>query len=359
MSANDTQRPKRRSWRNDTDDAAETTNIPLLDEVVAEHPSIAPDPVTSTQAGARRARLRDDDLTTRSGHYILTYGLPRAGKTAFQSFLTYYLTHVGPFTTTPLLTPEDSAQGWEPQAVINSWIRAWRNGRFPARTSSAEDDIRELRFRMTPKDGVRTPLEFGFLEVGGELMRKVVVDETGNPELAETLRAYLTNPLIDLLLMLVVDPEAGLDNDLLFDNLLTHLAVNAPGLEQRAALGVLISKPRLALQQLKAADAGFSHYPALRGELSEEYLARFAPRTYRAIEDWPNPQRTGIMALDLGYCAALDSANGTADSAADAPVVLRQDHADIAAITRWIYRLFTGQRIGPTRLQRLLQWLKR
>ena len=59
MSANDPQLPKRRIWRDSTGDASETTKMPFLDDVVAEHPTTAPDPVISTHAGARRGRQRN------------------------------------------------------------------------------------------------------------------------------------------------------------------------------------------------------------------------------------------------------------------------------------------------------------
>jgi hypothetical protein len=358
VSSNDRNEPKPagyRSWQ--PAETPPTPDVPPAGEALPDPvPADGPLAEAATEGTTRRHRLRDDDLEQRSGHYILSYGLPGAGKTAFQSFLTYYLSLVGPFSTTLRFSPETSAQGWEPQAVVNQWTRDWSAGRFPGRTPSAEDDIRELCFRVVPKRGARAPLEFGFLEVGGELMRRVIVDTDLEPTLSQTLRSYLANPAIDLLLLLVVDPDQGLENDLLFDNLLTHLQIIVPELRSRARLGVLISKPQTALRQLRKTNQGLAHYPELRGELCEDYLRAFAPRTYQLFEDWPNPERTAVMALHLGESAALAPAD--AHAAAGAIRITSPDYTDIGRIAGWIYRQFTGETLGPTRLQRLLNWLR-
>jgi len=358
VSSNDVNEPRPpgyRSWQRP--ETSSPRDVPAEREPFVEPVSAGEAPADAPPEGtARKRRLRDDDLEQRSGHYILSYGLPGAGKTAFQSFLSYYLNHAGPFSTTLRFDPETSAQGWEPQALVNQWTRDWSAGRFPERTSAAEDDIRELCFRVVPRSGARAPLEFGFLEVGGELMRRVIVDTNLEPSLSQTLRSYLANPAIDLMLLLIVDPEQGRENDLLFDNLLTHLAVIVPDLRSRARLGVLISKPQLALRQLRETNQGLAHYPVLRGELCEDYLREFTPRTFQLFEDWPNPGRTAVMALHLGESATLDPPDGHA--AAGAIRITRPDYADIERITGWIYRQFTGETLGPTRLQRWLHWLR-
>lgn len=298
----------------------------------------------------RRGRLGDDEIEAKSGDYLLSFGHPGSGKTTFQSFLSYYITHVGPFNARPLLDPEDTALGWEPMATYNDWIKLWRDGRFPPSNPMDDSDIRELTFEVTPREGVKTPLTFSFLEVSGELLREVMAERDRDPALTSTVLRYLANEKIGVILCLIVDPDhdEGRENDLLFQNLFTFLDVNLPGFRDRASLALLISKPETGLDMLKEAKPGFRHYAELRGDLCEDYIETFLPATYSILESWPNKKRVQIMTLHLGE--VVEAAGG--------PQIRKRDYKDIEKIFGWIYTEFTGERLGPKWWQKALQWIK-
>ncbi|MEX0730385.1 MAG: hypothetical protein WED00_00125 [Aquisalimonadaceae bacterium] len=305
---------------------------------------------TSDSAPALRGRLRDDDIEAKTGDYLLSFGYPGSGKTTFQSFLSYYVTHVGSFQARPLIDPEDSALGWEPMATYNDWIKLWRDGRFPPPNPMDDSDIRELTFEVKPKEGVKTPLTFSFLEVSGELMREVMADRDRDPGLTDTVRRYLANESIRMILVLIVDPEHDQrgENDLLFQNLFTFLDVNFPGFRERASLALLISKPDTALYMLKREKPGFRHYAELRGDLCEDYIETFLPATYNVLDSWPNQGRVQIMTLHLGEVVQEGGE----------PRIVKHDHRDIEKIFSWIYTQFTGARLGPKWWQKALQWIR-
>lgn len=297
-----------------------------------------------------RGRLRDDDIESKSGNYLVTFGYPGAGKTTFQSFLAYYVNHSSEFRSRLVVSPEDSVQGWEPQAIYNEWLKLWRQGIFPRRNEIQDHDIRELSFEVNPKKGVRTPLKFSFLEVSGELMRTVIADEREDPNLTETIRRYFENSSIRMTLVLMIDPDhdqAG-ENDLLFQNLFTFLEVNYPGFADRSSLALLISKPERALSMLKNARPGLKHHASLHGELCEDYIEAFLPATYNIFDAWPSTERTSIMTLHLGE---MEGSEGD-------PRLVSPDYKDISSIFEWFYYDFTRERLGPKWWQRVFEWIK-
>ncbi len=297
-----------------------------------------------------RGPLLADNLEERTGNYLMAFGLPGSGKTTFQSFLAYYVTHIGPFEAHPQVAPEESAQGWEPMVIFNDWMRIWGEGRFPPANPVDEGEIRELSFRVRPLQGSGQTVDFSFLEASGELMTQVVADRLRDPTLIETLNRYFANEKLRMLLVLVVDPEREAENDILFQNLLAFLDLHFPKLRQRTSLGVLVSKPHEALRRLQEAEPAFERYAELSAELCECYVQRFAPRTYRIFDGWPDQQRVQLMTLHLGELAT---------AAEDQSVRLeRADYADIHDIFAWIYEQFTGGRPEATGWQRLLQWLR-
>ena len=297
---------------------------------------------------AERGPLMADPIEQRRGSYLLSFGLPGSGKTTFQSFLAYYVTHIGPFEAEPVVAPETSAQGWEPLVTFNEWMRMWGQGGFPPANPVTEGDIREMTFRVRPLRGGQGPVELSFLEVSGELMTQVVADRVSDPAMIETLGRYLANEEIRLLLFLIVDPHRLAENDILFQNLMSYLELHYPGVRERMSLAVLVSKPEEALRQLRERDARYQEETVLRAELCEAYVQRFAPRTYRILDGWPRQDRVQLMALHLGE--VVEDEQGAR---------LREaDYQDIDAIFAWIYRQLTGGRLGPPWWQRLLDWLR-
>lgn len=304
-------------------------------------------PYSGAQGGPA-GRLRDDPIEEKVGNYLLTFGFSGSGKTILQSFLAYYLTHVGPFDAQVLVDPEASHQGWAPMALYNAWMRRWRNGEMPRRTDTKDEDIRELSFAITPKVGVKTPVTFSFLEISGELMKTVIAEQHDDPRISKTLGRYFENPNISIILCLVIDPEMGHENDLLFQNLISFLETNWPDYQNRMGLSVLISKPELSLSALKAFDSRFKHYSELRGDVCEHFVKTFAPRTYKILDAWPDQKRVQIMSLYLGESEGHDARRG----------VERPDYRDIEAIFSWLYFQFTGSTLGRRWWQKAWDWLR-
>jgi hypothetical protein len=305
-------------------------------------------PEESSQSATRRGLLRDDDIESKTGNYILSFGFPGSGKTTFQSFLIYYLTHIGPFNANPVVLPEESALGWEPMAKYNEWIKLWNKGELPPPNPTNEDDISELLLDVDPKIGRRPKLKFGILEASGELMSRIMADRSNDPKLAPTLEKYVNNPGIKMTLLLLVDPDSYDDNDLLFQNLFSFLDANVEDYRSRLSLGILVPKPAKALTLLKEAKPGYSHHSEFRGDLLDAFVEHFAPRTYKILDNWPNQSRVSVMTLHLGEM----------EEHAGGKRIRRADYHDIERIFEWLYRQFTGEPLEPRWWQKAFRWLQ-
>jgi hypothetical protein len=307
-------------------------------------PSIADGPLP--QRG--RSRLFSDDISQKSGNYIFTFGFPGSGKTTFHSFLTRYIMEEGPFKTEFLNKLGDGESDYDINRMVTTWKNEWREGRFPEPTPVGDDQIRELSFEVTPFQGVRTPLQFTFLEVSGEMLQAVLPTENQDPSLSRILRGLLENSNINLSLMLILNPDVH-NNDELFLNFLSYMDNNLEfDIRARASLGILISKPRDALRTLKELRSGYDSVAELRGEYCEDFVEQFAKSTYRIWYDWPNPKKKMIGRLHLGEI----------EFDGEKYRLTNPDYASIGQIFGWVYHQFTGRKLGPTPLQRMLRWIK-
>lgn len=296
---------------------------------------------------AREQRRRFSGQTS---NFLLSFGFPGSGKTTFQSFLVYYLTHIGPFDAHPRLNPLATPQGWDPMVTFNEWIRLWHQGKFPPANPVDERDIRELAFDIKPQQSKRQPpLELSLIEVSGEFMARVIAERDHDPDLVDAVANLFGDEQINLTLMFIIDPDHGDENDVLFQNLVTFLDVYFPGARERMSLAIMISKPESSLQLLQSRYPEYGHHTDLHGDLCEDYVRLMAPRTHRILDSWPSSQRVQLMTLHLGELGSRDGE----------PRVHRIDYADIEAIFGWLYTQFTGSDLGPGLWQQLLEWLRR
>lgn len=299
---------------------------------------------------ARKGSLRDDAIEEKYGNYIISFGRSGSGKTTFQSFLLYYLTHSDSFKSSLLLSPEDTATGWDAQRIYNKWIDGWHRGEFPTRTEAKEDAIRELTLSVTPNTGNRTNLTFSFLEIAGELMERILPSDENDPILPKTLVRYLENSNIKFAILLFIDPETAAQDDQLFDNLFSYLDINFPGLRNRISLGIVISKPETSLDIFKRNWPGFGHYANLKGDLCEDYLERMTPRLLQTLNAWERPDSIQIMTMSLGEVESRSTDTGA--------MLIRKDFNDIKKTFGWLYNQFSGERLGLRWWQKLLKWIR-
>ncbi len=296
----------------------------------------------------RRSRILDADLTSRVGNYIFTFGFPGSGKTTFHSTLMRYLMERGPFRTEISVDSDSGMTDWDTVRLINDWKTAWREGLLATANPVGEDQIREHSFSVVPLEGIRTTLNFSFLEVSGEMLQTVMPNELVDPELSRILRAFLENPKLRLVLLLMINPDVP-QNDELFVNFLTFIDKTfGPGFRDRVSLGIIVSKPEQALRELKRLRQGYKMVDRLAGEYCESFVEEFAPTTYRIWDDWPNPDRTMITSLYIGEMEQRGSEWR----------LVSPNFESIEKIFGWVYFQFTREKLGPTRWQRLITWLR-
>ncbi|KAA6182746.1 GTP-binding protein [Thiohalocapsa marina] len=291
----------------------------------------------------RRSRLLSESLHEKAGNYVLTFGFPGSGKTTFHSFLVRYLMEEGPFRSEFVTKNDFGEVDYDINRMVTNWKSEWRSGRFPAPTPVGEEHIRELRFDVTPLQGVRIPLQFNLLEVSGETLKEVLPTEHRDPVLARVLFELLSNEKIKFIIILLLNPAVH-DNDDLFVNFLSYMDTNLPfNIRQRASLGIVVSKPGEALKTLKDLRQGYSHVAELRGKHTEDFVESFAKSTYRIWYDWPDPKKKMISRLYLGEIEDIKGQKR----------LVRPDYQSIEGIFDWMYQQFTGKTLGPTWYQKI------
>lgn len=295
----------------------------------------------------RKGSLKDDAIEEKKGNYIISFGRAKSGKTTFQSFLLYYLTHSNQYKSNLVISPEETATGWDAQRIYNEWMSNWQDGVFPRATAARENDIRELTISVKPKTGNLEKVDFSFLEISGELMEKIMPSDDTDPILIDTLIRYLKNENINYIFYLFIDPQTASEDDILFDNLFSFLKVNFSHLFYSMSLGIVISKPEESLKIFKKSFPGYSHYVELKGDLCEDYIERMTPRLFQTLNSWDPQNRVQIMTMSLGEYDENDT-----------QLLIRKEFYDIDRIFRWAYKQFTGQNLGLNWWQKFIKWIK-
>lgn len=293
-----------------------------------------------------RIGLNPEEIANKSGNYLFSFGSPGSGKTVFQWHLLRHLIEYGDFTTTPSVPETASGLDWDGRRLLNEWKTQWLEGRLPESTGAKESDIRELKLDVRPMAGQKTPLEFSFLEMSGELLRMVDPSQAQTPRLADVLHAYLPNENIRFVLVLIIQPDDEL-NDNLFGSFMGYLDRVYPGIKNRMSLSIVVSKPHETLRKLQRYGdmQGRTEYHQLDAQALEAYVDRFAHEAYMAYRNWPDPKRVLLTPL---YIGEIESEGGE-------PILKRPDFADISTIFGWVYNQFTGKHLGPTWFQKLFR----
>ncbi|MXX91802.1 MAG: hypothetical protein F4213_21670 [Boseongicola sp. SB0677_bin_26] len=292
----------------------------------------------------RPPQLTPEDISDRrGGNCLLSFGFPGSGKTTFQSFMINYLRNKGPFQFEILVPERVNGPDWEGQAIVNGWLSKWETGRFPEPTPAQESDIREVSFKVTTTSGRKLSSEISFLEVSGELLEKVLPEPGYAPDLAQNLRAFLENPHLKFVLMLMINPDVT-GNDQLFASLMSYLDHDFPGLRDRISIGIVLTKPQACLARLNEFSNSRQNFQRLDRDAQMAYLNRFCGQTYQIWSNWPSPRKTLLSPLYLGDIETVEGE----------PRLRDPDYRHIEQMFFWIVEQFTGQRPGPTWWQRLV-----
>lgn len=292
--------------------------------------------------------LRHEKLQERSGNYVLTIGFPSAGKTVLQSWLTRYIMTQGPFRSELDNVGDSSTSAdFDMNRVVNTWMDQWSDGRFPEPTPVGEDEIREIKLKVTPLYGVKSPLEFGFLEISGEMMQSVIPGETENPSLSRVLLEFLRNSNIKLVIVMLIDPASD-DNDRLFFNLMNFLDANLSyNIRDKASLALVASKPDVALDRLRAHNRKYAAHADLTGEVLEDYISFAVPSMYKEYYDWPKKRKV-LSRFHIGD-VEMDE---------QGPKVAYPSYVSAENLFGWIYLQFKGHRLGYGPMGRFWRWIR-
>lgn len=296
----------------------------------------------------KEARNKSSPLpNTRRGNYILTFGMPRAGKTTFQNFLIRYLVEGSDasFALDPL--PIDGQP--ESMLLLKEWRKQWQNGELATPTEVGQP--KEFGFRVTPIGPYKgkAELEFGFFEVSGEDLKTVLVERKSGTivkqSLPRDLEHFLVNRNIRFILVLVCDGDDPSRDDELFSDFLEYLGQihgkYSRQFRQGTPVLILVSKPRLTLTKITPlADVNGATQAV-------QAVKTFLPLTHGSLVRWGADVQAAL--LDIGKIEPI--ALPTEKQAKDRLVEPNYEH--IGHIFKWIYEHFTGTPLGPTFMQRL------
>lgn len=307
---------------------------------------------------AAAATFTAEEAQAREGDYVLSLGLAGSGKSTFHSFLLRYIEQSGSLNhemRIPRLRNGD--EDHQTRLLLNQWRSTWNRGAFVSATAATESAIREIRYQVTPVHGVKAQLNFGLVEVAGELLKQVQGGRTGKQSLPEAVHHLIANPKVNLMVLMMVHPDTP-DNDLLLTNFIDYLDQRFPGRRDHISLGIIIANPDRALEQLVNRTGGrgeggvsspFSHYQRLEDDAVFDYMKVMSPGVLSKWRAW-EPKKRMITPLRLGDIETFQDDQGN-----ETIRLTKPDYTHIGKIFDWMYFHFTGKRRGPTWFQRLIR----
>lgn len=296
-----------------------------------------------------------EDAQSRDGNYVLSLGLGGSGKSTFHSFLLRFIEQSGKLEYEMKIPQLRSGEeDHQTRNLINQWRAKWSRGEFVAPTATSEAAIREIKYSVVPTWGVKSVLDFGMIEVSGELLRQVQGGRTGRQSLPEAVHHLIANPHVNLVVLMMVHPDTP-NNDILLTNFIDYVNQHFPERQRQISLGVIIANPDRALEQMIARTGGensspFAHYQRLEDQAVIDYMKTMAPGIMAKWNAWPEKDRM-LVPLRLGDIEVVsqEEQDGAVISRLISP-----DFTDVEKIFDWLYHKFTGKRRGPTLIQRIL-----
>lgn len=300
-------------------------------------------------SGGSEAAFTAQDAQSRRGNYLVPFGLPGSGKTTFLASLFKYIDEAEHLSNQIVIPERRKVPNYAGQAMLNQWQRVFNSGRFLGATNLGDEAIRELSYEVTPLKGQKTRLSFSVIEVSGEDLVNVVAKEGSDPKLPDAIDALFKNTKLRITIVLIVHPNQ-LENDLLFNNLFTWLNRNIKHRLQTFSLAILIANPHLALKRLHRRRPDTAGQNKLSGNISKIYLKEFAPKTSALFNSW-NKKKRAIVPLHVGDIKTYYEDEMPYER------IVRFDTTNSAQVFAWIYKQFTGRRLGATFMQRVLRKL--
>ncbi len=290
------------------------------------------------------------EALSRSGNFLVPFGLPGSGKTTFLASLFKLLDESSGLETEIIIPERNKIANYAGQALITKWTERWKHGRFLGATPGGDDNIRDIEYKVMPQRGQKTQLTFSVVEVSGEDLKRVIATEHSEPRLPDAIQGIFQNPRIRPIIALIVHPNMA-DNDVMFDNLFVQLRrIMGPRLKT-VKLMVVVANPPLALARMKQQYPEYSGHQTMTPDIAKLYLKLFAKKTYSILQSWPK-QRRAVLPFYVGEVELVSEGDQTYER------VKRFDEAHIKLIFRWLYFQFTGKMLGATWWQRLLSGMK-
>ncbi|MFG5379706.1 hypothetical protein [Yoonia sp. R2-816] len=295
-----------------------------------------------------------EDAQARNGNYVLSLGLGGSGKSTFHSFLLRYIEQSGKLDFEMKIPRLRSGEeDHQTRNLLNQWRSKWSRGEFVLPTAASEAAIREINYSVVPSQGIKVPLDFGLIEVSGELLKQVQGGRTGRQSLPEAVHHLIANPRVNLVVLMMVHPDTP-NNDILLTNFIDYVNQNFQERRSQISLGVIIANPDRALEQMISQTGGddaspFSHYQRLEDQAVIDYMRTMAPGIMAKWVAWPERDRM-LVPMRLGDIDFVVNPN---QKGAMIPRLVAPDFTDVEKVFDWLYHRFTGKRRGPTFFQRL------
>ncbi len=279
----------------------------------------------------------DDDISSRSGNYLITVGNPSAGKSTLQNALIYRL------WTDKRIDCEYSNLTDDPDhdAILHSWVSNFANGHLPPR--SLKGILQEFSVRIGQKG--RPPLGLNFLEISGEDIKSILPTEGANdaPSLNPQLERYLRVDQINKRFLFLSDASLNRNNkedrghyreDILFNTLIRYLL---------SAKGVGLDRVSILFVAAKW-DVVSSEYSSI-----SEYVNKNFPQT-RALISNTDKIHAQYIPFSIGE---IISSKDTGDQ-----TIMSLQSKYIDFLIQWIYQGFQGQTLNGYPKLELTWWDK-
>ncbi|HAA17156.1 MAG TPA: hypothetical protein DCE41_37765 [Cytophagales bacterium] len=250
----------------------------------------------------------DEDYT-----YFFVFGLTTAGKSAMLSGLIYYMDTARLGVLRPQGGESHQKRG---RYLIKRMRDKVRSGTFIEGTQTLNAQsanlVTEINLRFEPKHPKLPPLQFCLLEMAGEDLKEVEIQESGDGgEFDDRIDAFLTHPDVELMFICVVDTDFPQRSEDAIRDFMDHLYDKG---HQENPLLLTVNKWDKVSEEY--------------GDDIERYLRENLPSVMNSLED---QQREHIAYLDY----SIGEVNVTENTFA-------YKDKDSKRLFKWIYKAASG-----------------